>query len=60
MPNAWIIALKEWNTDKSVFCIPKRGTEQHQEVMKLAEKYLVNPPLDLVQKPKVKKTPKGR
>ena len=32
---AWIAALKEWNTDKDIWTIPKRGTPEHGEVMEI-------------------------
>jgi len=38
-PNAYIMALKEFNKGKSMWCIPKKGTEDHKEVTRLKEKF---------------------
>ena len=37
-PNAYILALKEFNKGKSMWCIPKKGSEDHKEVTRLKEK----------------------
>jgi hypothetical protein len=31
----WTDALKIWNQGKGTWCIPKKGTEDHAEVMKI-------------------------
>lgn len=31
----WIDALKKWNEGKGAWCIPKKGTPQHAEVISL-------------------------
>ena len=38
MPNAWLDALKKWNSGKDMWCMPKRGTPEHAEVVALMEK----------------------
>lgn len=30
---SWVSALKEWNSGKGTWCIPKKGTQGHTEVM---------------------------
>jgi hypothetical protein len=35
MPNAWIDALKKWNEGKGMWCLPKKGTKDYDEVMAL-------------------------
>lgn len=37
-PNAYILALKEFNKNKSMWCIPKKGSEDHKEVTRMKEK----------------------
>ena len=37
-PNAYILALKEFNKGKSMWCIPKKGSEDHKEVTRMKEK----------------------
>lgn len=39
MPSAWSIALKQYNEDKPGWCIPKKGTPQHAEILELARAY---------------------
>jgi len=34
-PNEWIKALKQWNTGKSMWCVPKKGTKEYDEILKL-------------------------
>ena len=29
---SWLEALKEWNFDKTMWCIPKKGTEEYDQV----------------------------
>lgn len=46
MPNKWINALKEFNGNKSEWCIPKKGGKEYEEIKKIMNKknkYLVNP-----------------
>jgi hypothetical protein len=31
----WTDALKIWNEGKGTWCVPKKGTEAHAEVMKI-------------------------
>lgn len=31
----WTDALKIWNEGKGTWCIPRKGTEAHSEVMKI-------------------------
>jgi len=31
-PNSWIRACKQWNKDKPIYCIPRRGTPQYDEI----------------------------
>jgi hypothetical protein len=31
----WTDALKIWNEGKGIWCIPRKGTEAHAEVMKI-------------------------
>ena len=38
MPNAWISALKLYNLKKGMWCLPKKGTKEHAEVMKIVAK----------------------
>ena len=34
--NTWILALKEWNQKKGgAWCVPRKGSEEHRQVMKL-------------------------
>lgn len=35
MPSAWIDALKKYNEGKGTWCLPKKGSEEHAEVMAL-------------------------
>jgi glutaredoxin 2 len=30
--NSWIRACKQWNEDKPVYCVPRRGTPQYNEI----------------------------
>jgi len=34
MPS-WVEALKEWNSGKQTWCIPRRGTPGHAEVLRI-------------------------
>ena len=36
-PNKWILALKKWNSGKSKWCVPKKGTPEHAEVRKIMD-----------------------
>jgi hypothetical protein len=38
MPNPWISALKLYNSKKGLWCLPKKGTKEHAEVMKIVAK----------------------
>jgi hypothetical protein len=31
-PNSWIRACKQWNEDKPVYCVPRKGTPQYNEI----------------------------
>ena len=33
--NKWIIALKKWNAGKSKWCVPRKGSSGHREVMNI-------------------------
>jgi hypothetical protein len=35
MANNWITALKKFNESKDKFCVPKKGSEDYQKVLKL-------------------------
>lgn len=39
-PNAYILALKEFNKGKMMWCIPKKGSEDHKEVTRMKEKIM--------------------
>ena len=34
--NKWIVALKKWNAGKSKWCVPRKGSSGHKEVMDIA------------------------
>jgi hypothetical protein len=36
--SVWISALKEYNDKKGMWCMPKKGTAEHAEVMKIMDK----------------------
>ena len=38
MANTWIQALKEWNKGTPTHCVPRKGTSEHKEVMKIQNK----------------------
>ena len=39
MANSWIQALKKWNAKKGgTWCVPKKGTADHETVMKIKAK----------------------
>jgi hypothetical protein len=38
MSNSWIKALKELNSDKDTFCIPKKGTKMYNDVKIIQKK----------------------
>tara|TARA_R110000868_G_scaffold151420_1_gene375929 strand:+ start:277 stop:792 length:516 start_codon:yes stop_codon:yes gene_type:complete len=40
MPNAYIQALKKFNEGKGMWCIPKKGTSDYNEVMKIKNKLM--------------------
>ena len=40
MPNAWITALKAWNTGKETWCLPRNGSKAYEEVRELMPKKL--------------------
>ena len=49
----WVDALKQWNQDKLIWCIPKRGTPEHAEVKRIMdseprEQALTSDMLDMV------------
>jgi len=33
--NKWIVALKRWNEGKDKWCVPRKGSSGHKEVMDL-------------------------
>ena len=35
MPNAWLTALKEWNSGRDMWCMPKKGTAEYNQVRAL-------------------------
>lgn len=47
MTNSWIDALKKWNAGKDMWCLPKKGTKDYDEVKALMS-------------PKAEKTPKAK
>lgn len=37
--NNWIVALKQWNDDQDgKYCIPKKGSKEYDEVIKIMDK----------------------
>ena len=38
-PSSWLLALKEYNTGKDVYHIPKKGTPEYDHVRELMEKH---------------------
>ena len=38
MPNVWIQALQEYNKGKNKWCVVKRGTPEHAEVIKIKDR----------------------
>ena len=38
MPSVWISALKEYNDKKGMWCLPKKGSAEHAEVMKIMDR----------------------
>jgi hypothetical protein len=36
--SVWISALKEYNSKKGMWCMPRKGTAEHAEVMKIMDK----------------------
>ena len=38
MPSNWITALREWNSGKDTWCIPRRNTTEYDEVKAIMEK----------------------
>lgn len=35
---SWVSALKEWNSGKETWCIPKKGTDAHAEVLAIIQR----------------------
>ena len=33
--NKWVSALKKWNEGKSKWCVPRKGSASHKEVMNI-------------------------
>jgi hypothetical protein len=33
MPKTWLVALKEWNSDKTAWRVPRKGTAEHAEIL---------------------------
>ena len=59
--NKWIIALKKWNAGKNKWCVPRKGSSGHREVMNLvAGKATKSKQLKPVLKPAVAKSYKER
>lgn len=42
--SVWVKALLQWNTGKDTYRIPKKGSADHDEVMAIKEKLLVQTP----------------
>ena len=38
MPSVWITALKEYNSNKKTWCVPKKDSQDYNEVKKIMEK----------------------
>jgi hypothetical protein len=38
MPSIWITALKEYNSNKKTWCVPKKDSQDYNEVKKIMEK----------------------
>lgn len=38
MPNMWIQALTEYNSKHKHWCVPKKGSKEHQQVMRIMNK----------------------
>ena len=34
-PNSWIRACKQWNEGKEVYCIPRKGSKEYDEVARI-------------------------
>lgn len=41
---SWVSALKEWNAGKGTWCIPKKGTDAHAEVLAIIQRQKTTPP----------------
>lgn len=54
MPNSWIEALKKWNEGKGMWCLPKKGTKDYEEV-----RALMPPKAAKAKAPKLPKAEKG-
>ena len=39
MGNAWQMALKEWNSKREKYLVPKKGTKEYAAVKKLQKKH---------------------
>ena len=59
MVNYWIAALKEFNKNKPSWCMPRKGTSDHKEMIKIMAS-LKNPTKDKPDKPDTKSLPKNR
>ena len=59
--NKWIIALKKWNAGKSKWCVPRKGSSGHREVMNIvAGKATRSKQLKPARKPAMAKSYKER
>jgi hypothetical protein len=43
MPNSWISALKQWNAETGMWCLPKKGTKEHEQVMTIMQRMKADP-----------------
>ena len=57
MTLTWIQALKKWNSKNTCWCVPRKGTEQYNEVMALMKE---DPPKKKVKKPEEEKKTKKK
>jgi len=55
MPNAWLLALKEYSKKKGMYCVPKKGSKEYDEVMKIKEKLMKDKPKPKTEKKKKEK-----
>ena len=36
-PNSWIRACKQWNEGKAVYCVPRKGSKEYDEVARIRD-----------------------